>query len=84
MHPAPGHRPTAIVFRHSSVTTIEVAAGPLLPWAPLLSGAAIGRKRIHLFTAPVPAGATLRLRVTHAIATPRLQGFGAFAPCPDN
>jgi len=56
------------------------------PWLPLVSGRAIGRKRIHLLPKAVDvaeAGMRVRLRVEGAIARPALKLFAVFAPCPD-
>merc|ERR1712072_1497353 len=53
-------------------------------WEALLSGSAIGMKRIHLLPKPIAVTNSLqiRLRITGAIATPELKSFGVFRPCP--
>ena len=48
----------------------------------LVSGDAIGTKRIHLLPAPITVqqDTTIRLLVTHAVATPQIKSFVRPAP----
>merc|ERR1712129_287889 len=52
-------------------------------WQTLVSGSAIGAKRIQLLpeAVTVTADSQIRLRITAAAATPELKFFGAFRPC---
>jgi len=52
-------------------------------WTPVISGRAIGTKRIKLLntTATAPADMVFRLTVTAAVAPPILRQFAVFAPC---
>jgi alpha-L-fucosidase len=63
--------------------TIEVHAA--FPDVEVIVGGSVGRKRIHLLSQPyvsydIPM--TVKLHITGSIATPQLQLFGAFGPCP--
>jgi hypothetical protein len=51
--------------------------------APLVVDSAIGKKRINLLSSPITAAEdmTIRLTITHAIATPQIKFAGVFKPC---
>jgi hypothetical protein len=53
------------------------------PWKPLVSGSAIGQKRIHLLHEPISVveALSLRLSISNAVALPAIKYFGVFAPC---
>ena len=52
----------------------------------LLSGDAIGQKRIHLLPQPVSVSteeATLTLHISEAVAPAHIKSFGVYRPCTD-
>jgi hypothetical protein len=59
--------------------TVERQVGD--DWQQLASGGAVGRKRILLLGQTLQGNASLRLRVTRAIAPPVIKAAAAFAPC---